>query len=198
MDPRDIVLGNLVRAIHILEDSEYFPHLIPEVRVNIVYALEDARTVRDVAGIDGRITIVKGRARASGYPRFGASSHMARLILEVMKYDRSYRAGINFLWTPELSRFISTYSRGRGWRYIGIDRGMEPHEVRVREGLSIPWKIKVLYELSGGEIPRIFYESEAPGKEPLHILLGRDAVEVAVEVVSLAEEWVKHAKLLKR
>ncbi|MHB9301910.1 thiamine-phosphate synthase family protein [Thermofilum pendens] len=78
----DRVLGNLVRAVGMLEGCPELSMLIPEVRSNIVYALPNPRTVRDVAGVEGRITVVNGRPKASSYPRFGASWHMARLIVE--------------------------------------------------------------------------------------------------------------------
>jgi len=89
---KDIILGNLVRAVQILESSEHFGLLMPEVRVNLVYSMESASSPEDVAGIDGRITLVSGKVKAAGYPRFGASDHMARLIIEVRKYDKRYRA----------------------------------------------------------------------------------------------------------
>ncbi|MCX8188762.1 MAG: phosphomethylpyrimidine kinase [Nitrososphaeria archaeon] len=185
----DRVLGNLVRAVHILESSEHFGLLIPEVRVNIVYAMEDAARPEEVAGIDGRITLVKGRVKAAGYPRFGASDHMARLIIEVMKYDKSYRAGINFSWTPKISKILQNYSMEKNWDYVGIDRAMEPEEVRLEEGKSMPWKISELVRKCGGKVPRLFYEGAGLGKEPLSVLLGKDAVEVAKECVEIAKRY---------
>ncbi len=185
----DRVLGNLVRAVHILESSEHFGLLIPEVRVNIVYAMEDATRLEDVAGIDGRITLVNGRVKAAGYPRFGASSHMARLIIEVRKYDKSYRAGINFSWTPKISKILQEYAMEKGWEYVGIDRAKEPDEVRFEEGKSMPWKVSELVKKCGGRVPRLFYEGPGFGKEPLSVLLGKDAVEVARESVEIAKRY---------
>ncbi len=191
---KDIILGNLVRAVHILESSEYFGLLIPEVRVNIVYSMENASCPDEVAGIDGRITLVNGKVKAAGYPRVGASDHMARLIIEVRKYDRSYRAGINFAWTPELSTFLEEYCKGRGWDYAGIDRRMEPEEFSSVERRSMPWKIKTLVEICGGKVPKVFYEGPGLGKEPLTVLLGKDAVEVATEVAEISKQYASRCK----
>lgn len=185
---KDTILGNLVRAVHILESSEHFGLLIPEVRVNIVYSMENASRPADVAGIDGRITLVNGRVRAAGYPRFGASDHMARLIIEVRKYDRRYRAGINFAWTSEISNFLEEYCEKKGWDYAGIDRKMEPEEFSLIEGRSMPWKVKALVEKCG-KVPRVFYEGPGLGKEPLTVLLGKDAVEVATEAAEIAKQY---------
>lgn len=191
---KDKVLGNLVRAVHILEASNAFALLVPEVRVNIVYALENASKIEDVAAIDGRITLVKGKVKAVGYPRFGASDHMARLIIEVMKYDRSYRAGINFAWSPELSNFLKSYVLDKGWEFAWIDRTKEPEEVMKVDGKSIPWKVRELLRAGHGKIPKIFYESSGWGKEPLFVLLGKDAVQVALEVVEISEAWMRVIK----
>jgi hydroxymethylpyrimidine/phosphomethylpyrimidine kinase len=191
---KDEVLGNLVRAVHILEASEAFASLIPEVRVNIVYALSNASKIEDVAAIDGRITLVKGKVRAVGYPRFGASDHMARLIIEVMKYDRSYRAGINFAWSPELSDFLKSYALEKGWSFAWIDRTKEPEEVMKVDGKSMPWKVQELLKAGRGKIPKIFYESAGWGKEPLFVLLGENAVKVALEVIDISEAWTKVIK----
>ncbi|MCL7399388.1 MAG: phosphomethylpyrimidine kinase [Thaumarchaeota archaeon] len=190
---KDVILGNLVRAVQILESSEYFGLLMPEVRVNLVYSMENATSPKDVAGIDGRITLVSGRVKAAGYPKFGASDHMARLIIEVRKYDRRYRAGINFAWTPEISTFLEEYCKKMGWDYAGIDRSLEPKEFSSVEGMSMPWKIKTLMEMCGGKVPKIFYEGPGLGKEPLTVLLGKDAVEVATDVVEISRMYaLKH------
>jgi hydroxymethylpyrimidine/phosphomethylpyrimidine kinase len=190
---KDVILGNLVRAVQILESSEYFGLLMPEVRVNLVYSMENATSPKDVAGIDGRITLVSGRVKAAGYPKFGASDHMARLMIEVRKYDRRYRAGINFAWTPEISTFLEEYCKKMGWDYAGIDRSLEPKEFSSVEGMSMPWKIKTLVEMCGGKVPKIFYEGPGLGKEPLTVLLGKDAVEVATDVVEISRMYaLKH------
>lgn len=191
---KDMVLGNLVRAVHILESSDAFASLMPEVRVNIVYALENASKIEDVAAIDGRITLVKGKVKAVGYPRFGASDHMARLIIEVMKYDRSYRAGINFAWSPKLSHFLKGYALEKGWKFALIDRTKEPEEVMKVDGKSMPWKVRELLKAGHGKIPKLFYESSGWGKEPLFVLLGENAVQVAIEVVEISEVWMKAMK----
>ena len=40
--------------------------------------------------------------------------------------------------------------------------------------------------VSGGRVPKITYETGAVGKEPVSVLLGRDPIEVAVEVCKIA------------
>ncbi|MEA3431574.1 MAG: thiamine-phosphate synthase family protein [candidate division WOR-3 bacterium] len=91
MNEKDLVLGNVLQAVMMLEKSHSFAYLIPEVRTNLVYALPNAKSKEDVAGIEGRITVVNGYPKASGFPKFGASSHMARFIIEIMKVNPEMR-----------------------------------------------------------------------------------------------------------
>jgi hydroxymethylpyrimidine/phosphomethylpyrimidine kinase len=190
-EERDRILGNLVRAVHVLEDSEEFASLVPEVRVNIVYALEGASESEDVGAIDGRISTCRGSVKVAGYPRFGASDHMARLVIEVRKYDERYRAGINFAWTREISSFLEKYASDRKWKFGKIDRRKEPEEVAQIDGQSMPWKIRQLLEEGEGTIPKLFYESEGWGKEPLFVLLGVDALQVALEAAEIARALLR-------
>jgi len=44
VNDNDAILGNLVVAVTMLEDCHEFALLIPEVRVNLVYALPGAMT----------------------------------------------------------------------------------------------------------------------------------------------------------
>ncbi|MHA1384331.1 MAG: thiamine-phosphate synthase family protein [Candidatus Helarchaeota archaeon] len=187
----DMVLGNLCRALRILEDNENISEFIPEVRINFVYALEKATTPAHVAAIPGRITAIKNRLIIPSYPQFGSSDHMARAIIEIMKYDTNKRAGINFLYTDKLRDWLENYCKKESLTIGLIDRAEEPKEVSEIEGHSMPWKIKSLFENSGNIIPDIFYENEALGKEPLFVLVGNSAVEVAEKFSSLVHEYFK-------
>jgi len=190
-EEKDKVLGNLTRALTILESCKELAELIPEVRINFVYALKNASSINDVAAIPGRITAFQNKIIISGYPRFGASSHMARAIIEIMKYDPSIRAGINLKYTEELKEFLKQFCEKEGLIFSWIDRSKEPKEIQLKEGLSIPWKIKEAIKNAGNKVPNVFYESAALGKEPLFVVLGKNAIEVANLVVKIAKEWKK-------
>lgn len=184
----EAILGNMVRAVEMLEECAEFATLMPEVRVNLVYALPGARTPDDVAAIDGRITVVRGTAHAAGLPRWGASDHMARLIIEVRKYDSTINAGINFKCDSTVIKVVQEYCRKKGLTAGRIDRTAEPAEVRERDGASMPWKIGQLAATCKG-IPRLFYEGEGWGKEPLYVALSTDAVEAAGIAIDIARRY---------
>lgn len=182
---KEVVLGNLVIALTMLENCPEFALLIPEVRVNLVYALPGAKARQDVAAVEGRITAVRGLPRASGLPAFGASDHMARLIIEARKYDPAVNAGINFKCDDEIIEVVKQYCMDNSLLFGQIDRRREPAEVRQNDGASMPWKIGELVRSSGG-LPRLFYEGEGWGKEPLFVALGSDAVEVTINAITVA------------
>jgi hydroxymethylpyrimidine/phosphomethylpyrimidine kinase len=189
---KDMVLGNLVRAMHLLGESAEFALLMPEVRVNLVYALPDARTPEEVAAIEGRITVVGGRAHAPGLPAWGASDHMARLVIQVRHYDPAVNAGINFKCDEPLVEVVKHYCSEKGLTFGWIDRTQEPVEVAGPDRSSMPWKIKYLAE-HYGSVPRLFYEGEGWGKEPLFVALGNDAVAVAEMAMDIARRYKRQA-----
>jgi predicted fused transcriptional regulator/phosphomethylpyrimidine kinase/predicted transcriptional regulator len=78
---RASVIGDILEALRIIEQSESFVTIVPQVRANFVACNDQADTVKDVAGVPGRITIIDGRARALISPQFGASQHTAELLL---------------------------------------------------------------------------------------------------------------------
>jgi len=186
-----LLYGKISEAIEYIENCKEFISILPEVRTNLVYASSNAKTPDDVVGIDGRITVLNHMPYAVGKPRFGASSHMARLILELMKVDPSIRAGINFVSTPDLEHWLEKYSAQKGWKYSSINRLKEPKKFIEKEGASMQWKIKEAIRGIHGETPKIFNEVGAVGKEDLFVLVGKNPLDVAIEACDIARIYVQ-------
>ncbi|MFQ6010679.1 MAG: thiamine-phosphate synthase family protein, partial [Nitrososphaerales archaeon] len=74
------ILDGLSHAVKLLEASPYFPKIMPEVSVNIVFADSMARGESDIAAMPGRIVKVHDRAKAMMAPEFGVSHHMAKVL----------------------------------------------------------------------------------------------------------------------
>jgi len=184
----EIVLGNMVIAVNMLQSCPEFTSLIPEVRVNLVYALPQAKTPQDVAAITGRITAVSGLPRASGMPALGASDHLARRILEIRKYDPALNAAINFKCNQSIIEVTKEYCQEQELLFGWLDRTNEPAEAAEIDGASMPWKVTRLVE-SHGAVPRLFYEGEGWGKETLFLALGKDAVEVTSIAIEIARRY---------
>jgi predicted fused transcriptional regulator/phosphomethylpyrimidine kinase/diadenosine tetraphosphate (Ap4A) HIT family hydrolase len=174
-------IENLKKAVEIIQNSEELAAFIPEVRSNIVMAKENAKDVNDVAGIPGRITIVHGKPKAFVEPEFGVSSHMARLVLSMMKHDSSKRSAMNIKYSPKIIEICEKL----GLKVSFYDRNDEPENVRQVEGGTIPWGVETAIKRIG-DIPDIIYHKGAWGKEPSITLIGTSAVDVAKMSVCIA------------
>ncbi|MDD5397679.1 MAG: thiamine-phosphate synthase family protein [Dehalococcoidia bacterium] len=192
-DAAERIMGNLCLAVERLQRCREFSLLMPEVRVNVVYALPGAKDPAEVAAIDGRITVVNGYPLASGLPRWGGSDHMARLIIEARKYSPDINAGINFKCDESIIKVVKKYAREKRLLFGWIDRAAEPDQVSKADGRSMPWKIKQLVS-GGGRMPDIFYEGDGWGKEPLFVGLGSDATGVVRMAIEIARRYTRSRK----
>ncbi len=183
-----MIINKLEMAVKKLEMSPEFARIIPEVRSNMVMARENAQTVEDVAGIPGRITIVKGLPKAVAQPDYAASSHMARLVLTMMKYDPEKRSALNIKYHP----YLVDICEKLGLVVASYDRNQEPVEVEKSEGSTIPWGVKVAVE-NQKTIPDVIYHTGGWGKEPMIVLMGTDPVEVAEMAICLAKLFITSA-----
>ncbi|MDI6702282.1 thiamine-phosphate synthase family protein [Methanothermobacter wolfeii] len=177
-------IENLKRALELLSSSDDFGLLVPEVRSNIVMAREGAKDTEDVAAVPGRITEFRGKAFACREPEYGASSHMARFILTFMRHRPERRAAINIKFDESIIRICEK----AGLVVSCYDRSREPASVRDSEGGTIPWGVEEAFRDSESP-PDVIYHRGAWGKEPMVVLTGKDAVEVAETALKIAEEY---------
>ncbi len=140
-----------------------FCKLIPEVRTNIAGALRNAKTKEEVAGIDGRITIVNGLPKAAGNIKFGVAEHTARLVLTAKEFDNSINFVMNMKYTPELVEEIQNKT---DLKLVEINRENQPKDVKTREFSTMQWLIKESIE-KDGKIPDIIWDKGSIGKEPM-------------------------------
>lgn len=189
------MMGRMMIALAAIEECREFAALIPEVRTNIVFAHPDSKTPADVMAVDGRITVVSGMPRAAGKPRFGASDHMARLVIMLIQIDPSFRSGIDFANPPGFSGWLSGYCRKTGWSIALVDRRDEPAEFKNVEGSTMQWKAREAVRAAGGKVPKIICDAGGQGKEPICTLFGNEPVSVAHEVCGIARAW---AQLLRQ
>lgn len=170
-------------AVKIIEESRYVFKLIPEVGMNIAAAVPYADSVEDIVGIPGRIRRAGKRALAAHPPEYGGSSHLARYILSILNHDHSKRAAINIKFDEKALKRL----KAKGFKVSYYDRRLEPPEVKEKEGATIPWGVQQAIE-NLGNIPDVIYHRGDWGKEPMIVILGKDARLLAKLVVELAEE----------
>jgi hydroxymethylpyrimidine/phosphomethylpyrimidine kinase len=171
------VIQELKRAVEILKE-EKMGHLIPEVSSNVGYALPYAEGIADVAAFPGRIVRFKDSVATYGDPEFGASQHIANIILTVMKFDPEYCSAMNIRYSKENVERI----KEKGFLIGHFDRRLEPKKVKEKEGSSLEWGVEeVLKKMK--QVPDFIYDEGDVGKEPMIRILGRDPYEVVQKIL---------------
>ncbi len=102
----DGAVEHLEGALRSIEGSSLFVHVMPEVSVNVAYAPEGAKSAEDVVAIPGRIVRVRGQARSFMRPEYGASTHLAAILLEVERRHASLRAAMNLRYDERMAKAI--------------------------------------------------------------------------------------------
>lgn len=146
---------------------------VPAVQMNLGFALQNAKTIEDVAAFPGRISVYNGRIYIKGEPCLGASSHVARLILAMMRHYPFIRSCANIRY----DKSIIDMAKRNGLSVLFFDRQMEPEDIKEEEGKSLDFLSQ--HALSGVEAPPdIIYDIGDMGKEPMIRLFGRNPIEV--------------------
>ncbi len=103
-DDREQILSQLTAVRRRLESA--LPLLSPQVRVNIAIASNHAASRSDIAAFPGRLTPIGNKARPISSPKFGGSSHLSDLLLELRKQDSKISTIINLRWDPMISEIL--------------------------------------------------------------------------------------------
>ena len=166
---------NQIREVYgIISKDKDFSKLIPEVRMNISGSLSNAKNKSEIAGIEGRITIINGFPKASGEIKFGVSDHTARLILTAKEFDNSINFVINLKYIPEL---IESIKKDSNLELQEIIREEQPENVKEKEESTMQWLINESVKKKG-KIPDIIWDKGAIGKEPMMRLFGKNSNDI--------------------
>jgi hydroxymethylpyrimidine kinase / phosphomethylpyrimidine kinase / thiamine-phosphate diphosphorylase len=149
-------------------ESEIKIQLVPEVGSNLGYSIPNPRNESDVAGFTGRIVREGKRPRIVGCPRFGASKHVARIIVAASRQDPRIRSAMNI----KFNDVNLDACKKAGLTISSFSRENEPDGVS-----SMDWgtteAIKAL-----GRVPDAIWDAGGHGKEPMIRIIGNDPVEV--------------------
>ncbi|MDW8002594.1 MAG: PfkB family carbohydrate kinase [Deltaproteobacteria bacterium] len=154
--------------------------LIPEVQMNICYAIPDARTVEDVCAYPGRISKHKGRILIKSDPEFGASSHVARTLLAFMKFFPEMRSCANL----KFDKSLLEKAKKNGLKVVLADRKSEPESIKEKEGRSLEFLVEKSLS-SANFVPDIIYDEGDIGKEPMIRLFARNPFELLEKMEKL-------------
>lgn len=176
------ILKQLQVTIHKIQDLNNLGKLIPETQSNLVFALPDAKTILDVAGVKGRIIKINNSARPASDIEFGASKHVASAVLSFMTVDRSIRSGMNIKYDKKIlllcrSLFPISY----------YDRRKEPRNIKKKEGMTIFWGIR--RALAKNPKAQIIWHRGDIGKEPMIVIFGKDPADVYNKAKKILENY---------
>jgi len=176
LNSHDAAQWKVLSAMKALQQRLYqlnIIELIPEVQMNIGYAVDGAQGIEDVAAFPGRIGRHNGRILIKGEAQFGASSHVARLILTFMKYYPHIKSCASV-------RYDESYiarAKAKGMYVVFFDRKSEPERIRRPEGKSLDFLVEEV--LKGvANPPDLIYDAGDIGKEPIIRLFARNPLEL--------------------
>jgi len=168
-------------ALRSVEGSSLFVRVMPEISVNVAYAPEGAKSVEDVVAIPGRIVRVRGQARSFMRPEFGASTHLAAILLEVEGKQPALRAAMNLRYDEKMSKVLAKLrvkrlTMGRSYPADSQDKVLGALRARLSAtGGAGAFEAVVDY---GGE-----------GVEPSLYLFAEDAVNVVRRALEIARAY---------
>jgi len=102
MGEKQQVIEKIKEAILMLQSDPSIMQVMPEVRMNVAMALEESTTPMDVAAVPGRLIPVHGTVTAVSDPEFGASHHLASILLTCNK-----KAVVNICYSEDIRTAIT-------------------------------------------------------------------------------------------
>ncbi len=188
-------LSNELRAVFQLQNALMemaklpMAPLLPEIQANIAFLEGDAThygDYRDVLGVPGRLVRFGESFTTVALPAFGASRHIARVLLTCKKYDKNICCVIALRYSPDILKLAEK----RGLKTASFSRTEEPEDVAEKEGSSLEWGTNRAIRQKGF-VPDVVYDCGGEGKEPVIRLIGRSLDQLVQEVSFLAKELKK-------
>ncbi|MGQ9587901.1 MAG: thiamine-phosphate synthase family protein, partial [Thermoplasmata archaeon] len=144
------------------------PEFLPEVGSNMGYGVLGALEQNEVAAFDGRIVRVGTVAKRTGCARFGASKHVARIVLAASSHDPGARCAMNIKYSDEN---LEACKKAR-LSVSTFNRASEPKGTS-----SMTWGVHAAID-ELGRVPDVIYDRGGVGKEPMIRLLGKNPGDV--------------------
>ena len=146
--------------------------------MNFGFALPNATSHNDICAIDGRIVKTSSGPFLLGKIDFGASKHIASIILSSMNFDSSFRSAINIKYSDNILKRCRENNLSIG----SFDR-MDQNE-RIKS--TMEWgTIKTISDLKF--VPDIIFDKGGSGKEPMIRILGKNPDEIISKITKISE-----------
>jgi len=168
------VINQIKEVYNFISSMQKFSEMIPEVRLNISCSLPNATIKQEIAGIEGRITIINGYPQASGEIKFGVSDHTARLILTAKEFDNSINIVMNLKYKPH---WIKSIQEKTELELYEFKRESQPKKIQEKDYSTMQWLIKESIEKTE-KFPDIIWDKGSIGKEPIIRVFGKNSKEM--------------------
>ncbi len=177
------VLQTLAGAADRLRMAEV-DRLIPEVQSNLGYSTIFPRGPQDVAAFPGRILKTAKGVFIPLPSAFGASGHIAAVILTAQQVFPAVRAAMNIRFFEDVERLAPLLHL----TVASFDRRQEPPEIKAREGGTLTWGVAQVLRPDEPP-PDLIYDRGDWGKEPMIRVLGTDPLNVVEKVLAINQAW---------
>jgi hydroxymethylpyrimidine/phosphomethylpyrimidine kinase len=154
--------------------------LLPEVGTNVVGATPLAERPDETVAVEGRIARTLSGVRPNRGTRFGASSHVARLLLSAREHDPDLRFAANFRFDESIEAALAALDAPA----VEVDRSDEP--VPDVEGSTMGWVAGRAFA-EAGATPAAVYDRGDVGKEAMTRLLAPDAGTLAERALAILD-----------
>jgi hydroxymethylpyrimidine/phosphomethylpyrimidine kinase len=138
---------------------------------NLAYATPYPEGPQDVAAFPGRILKSPQGLLILAPPAFGASRHIAAVILTAMTVHPNLRSAMNV----KLFEDIENLAPLLHLKVASFDRSQEPLEVKALEGNTLAWGVASILK-PGAPPPDLIYDRGDWGKEPMIRILGTSPI----------------------
>ena len=176
---RFAVLEELKAAAARLQAEDLSP-LIPEVMSNLGFAAPYPEGIQDVAAFPGRLVKSTYGVIISAAPAFGASRHIAAIILTALATHPELRSAMNIKYLEGIEDLAPLLHL----RVAAFDRAQEPKDVKSKEGGTLAWGVASVLK-PGKPAPDIVYDKGDLGKEAMIRILGPSPMAVAEKALAI-------------
>jgi hydroxymethylpyrimidine kinase / phosphomethylpyrimidine kinase / thiamine-phosphate diphosphorylase len=177
----DPIQAQLSKAISEFCAIDSVTEYIPECQTNFVYSTQNATTLKDVMGLEGRIVKTGKSVTIAGHLKYGGSKHVASAVLEMTRKFPHTRSSLNIKYDEKIiKKAISN-----GFKVSSYDRNKEPREIREKEGSTMSWGIKeAITNLKTS--PDIVYHKGGFGKEAMILVFGKNPADVLRKILKIS------------
>jgi len=171
------MVEEIKKAAKLIENSTFFHFVMPQVNTNLAYALPNARTINDVLAFPGRLVKIRNTVRSIGEPEFGASKHIASMLLLAYYNNSQIRSCMCIKFDNEILRILKLLN-------LKIDFNFPKNR---KEADPVLKAFKRFLELKN--VPDVLIDRGGYGLEPVCYIFGKNPMQVVTIALKIAERY---------